>query len=158
MKSHIFFLLLCVSLILTGCPYEHSRVTVAIKNESTDTIVVACGFDKYEKEYTLNCDTILHNNRDLYDIHIVEPNGIAHVLGIHENELQDTFVVFFINKQVYDMFPWDAIANNNMITSRYDVPIQYYVSHHSAKEPLIYPYKEDNKEIHIWQTRGIEIE
>ena len=55
-------------------------------------------------------------------------------------------------------FTWDAIANNNMITSRYDVPIQYYVSHHSAKEPLIYPYKEDNKEIHIWQTRGIEME
>ena len=71
MKSHIFFLLLCVSLILTGCPYEHSRVTVEIKNESTDTIVVACGFDKHEKEYTLNCDTILHNKRDMYDIHML---------------------------------------------------------------------------------------
>lgn len=143
MKSHIFFLLLCVSLILTGCPYEHSRATVAIKNESTDTIVVACAFDKHEKEYTLNCDTILHNNRDMYDIHIVEPNGIAHVLGIHENELQDTFVVFFINKQVYGMFPWDAIANNNMITSRYDIPAKKYLDNFNFKHPLTYPPSKD---------------
>ena len=56
----------------------------------------------------------------MYDIHIVEPNGIEHVLGIHENELQE-FIEDFENN-----YPTEPKISNDLLNERKQ--LEYYVT------------------------------
>ncbi len=151
MKIFQYLTLLVIVIILTGCPCEDYSIGIAVKNESSNEIVIACGFEKHEKIYKISNDTILNSSSAHYTFHIVAPQQVENVVGVFEEEYQDTITLFFIDRVIYDNTSWDSIANNYLINSRYDIPVKYYIDNFSFENPLPYPLEDDIGEIHIWK-------
>lgn len=140
---------MCIAILFAGCPCGDYSIDILVKNEGYNTIVIACGFEKYNNTYKMGSDTILNSHKGMYDFHIVAPNQVESVVGVFDDEIHDTVTLFFIDKAIYDNCSWDSISNSNLINSRYVIPIQYYIDNYSAKNPLPYPLDNDIGDILI---------